>query len=154
MMVVMFVVTAAPDDDDLAMGIRSFDGAHGITSDSAVEPVDSPLLTEGKAGPHKIQGLGANFVPAILDREVYDEVIDVSLEDSVATARELAAKEGIFAGISSGAVVHVAQRIASELDEGEIVCLLADGGWKYASAGLWDRPADELETAMETKLWW
>jgi len=69
----------------------------------AVEPKDSPLLTEGKAGPHKIQGLGANFVPDTLNRDIYDAVADVSIEDAVSTARALGTHEGILGGISSGA---------------------------------------------------
>ncbi|GEK80973.1 cysteine synthase A [Agrococcus baldri] len=101
----------------------------------AVEPIDSPLLTEGKAGPHKIQGLGANFVPAILDREVYDEVIDVTLDDSVATARELAAKEGIFAGISAGAAVWSALQVARRPESAgkTIVVIVPDTGERYLS---------------------
>ncbi|SFR98236.1 cysteine synthase A [Agrococcus baldri] len=101
----------------------------------AVEPIDSPLLTEGKAGPHKIQGLGANFVPAILDREVYDEVIDVSLDDSVATTRELAAKEGIFAGISAGAAVWSALQVARRPESAgkTIVVIAPDTGERYLS---------------------
>ena len=101
----------------------------------AVEPIDSPLLTEGKAGPHKIQGLGANFVPEILDREVYDEVIDVSLDDSVATARRLAAEEGIFAGISTGAAVWSALQVARRPESAgkTIVVIAPDTGERYLS---------------------
>ena len=77
-----------------------------------VEPIDSPLLTQGTAGPHKIQGIGANFVPAILDREVYDEIIDVTLDDSVRLAREMAAQEGILGGISSGSIMWAALEVA------------------------------------------
>jgi cysteine synthase A len=71
----------------------------------AVEPKDSPILNGGSPGPHKIQGLGANFVPEVLDTNVYDEVLDATLEDSIATARALGSKEGVLAGISGGAAV-------------------------------------------------
>ncbi|HLT67575.1 MAG TPA: cysteine synthase A [Microbacterium sp.] len=106
----------------------------------AVEPADSPLLTEGKAGPHKIQGLGANFIPEILDREVYDEVIDVQLDDSVATARDLAAKEGILAGISSGAAVWAAVQVAKRPENAgkNIVVVVPDTGERYVSTVLWE----------------
>ena len=80
----------------------------------AVEPSDSPLLTEGKAGPHKIQGLGANFVPDVLDREIYDDVYDVTVEDSVQYARELGSKEGILGGISTGAIIWAALQEAAK----------------------------------------
>ena len=101
----------------------------------AVEPADSPLLTRGTAGPHKIQGLGANFIPEILDRDVYDEVVDVTLEDSVATARELAAKEGIFAGVSAGAAVWSALQIARRPESAgkTIVVVAPDTGERYLS---------------------
>ena len=101
----------------------------------AVEPADSPLLTKGTAGPHKIQGLGANFIPEILDRDVYDEVVDVTLEDSVATARELAAKEGIFAGVSAGAAVWSALQIARRPESAgkTIVVVAPDTGERYLS---------------------
>ncbi|MCH1883700.1 cysteine synthase A [Agrococcus sp. ARC_14] len=101
----------------------------------AVEPIDSPLLTQGTAGPHKIQGLGANFVPAILDREVYDEVIDVTLDDSIATARDLAAREGIFAGISAGAAVWSALQVARRPESAgkTIVTIVPDTGERYLS---------------------
>lgn len=105
----------------------------------AVEPADSPLLTEGKAGPHKIQGLGANFVPEILNRDIYDEVTDVQLDDAIATARELGAKEGIFAGVSSGAAVWTALQEARKPENTgkTIVVIVPDTGERYLSTPLW-----------------
>lgn len=106
----------------------------------AVEPKDSPLLTEGKAGPHKIQGLGANFVPAILDQEVIDEVIDVTVPDSVATSRELTRSEGLFSGISSGANVWAALEVARRPENAgkNIVVIVCDTGERYLSSILFD----------------
>ena len=105
----------------------------------AVEPADSPLLTEGKAGPHKIQGLGANFVPDVLDQEVYDAVTAVQLDDAIATTRDLAAKEGIFAGISSGAAVWAALQEAKKAENAgkTIVVILPDTGERYLSMPVW-----------------
>ncbi|GAB2550196.1 cysteine synthase A [Leucobacter ruminantium] len=106
----------------------------------AVEPIDSPLLTEGKAGPHKIQGLGANFVPDILDREVYDEVIDVTLADSIAKARALGTDEGILAGISGGAAVWAATQVAKRPENAgkKIVVVVPDFGERYFSTVLFE----------------
>ncbi len=106
----------------------------------AVEPIDSPLLTEGKAGPHKIQGLGANFVPEILDREVYDEVIDVALPDAIAKARALGTDEGILAGISGGAAVWAAAEIANRPENAgkKIVVVVPDFGERYFSTVLFE----------------
>jgi cysteine synthase A len=106
----------------------------------AVEPKDSPLLTEGKAGPHKIQGLGANFVPEILDQGVIDEVIDTTLEDSIATSRELTRSEGLFSGISSGANVWAALQVARRPENAgkNIVVIVADTGERYLSSVLFD----------------
>ena len=106
----------------------------------AVEPIDSPLLTEGKAGPHKIQGLGANFVPDILDREVYDEVIDVNLADSIEKARALGTDEGILAGISGGAAVTVATQLANRPENAgkKIVVIIPDFGERYFSTVLFE----------------
>jgi len=78
-----------------------------------VEPAESPILNGGQPGPHKIQGIGANFVPEILDREVYDEIIDVNIDQAVATARRLGVEEGILGGISSGATVYAAAQLAN-----------------------------------------
>ena len=106
----------------------------------AVEPKDSPLLTEGKAGPHKIQGLGANFVPEILDREVYDEVIDVELSDAIATGRRLGTDEGILAGISGGAAVWAASQVAARPENAgkRIVVIVPDFGERYFSTVLYE----------------
>lgn len=106
----------------------------------AVEPKDSPLLTEGKAGPHKIQGLGANFVPPILDREVYDEVIDVELENAIRVGRELGTKEGILAGISGGAAVSAAIEVANRPENAgkKIVVIVPDFGERYFSTALYE----------------
>jgi cysteine synthase A len=101
----------------------------------AVEPLRSPLLTEGKAGPHRIQGLGANFVPSILDRSVYDEVIDVGDEEAYLAARELARREGLLVGISSGAALVAARKVARRLGEGKtVLCVLPDTGERYWSS--------------------
>ncbi|ASE10328.1 cysteine synthase A [Kocuria rhizophila] len=106
----------------------------------AVEPSDSPLLTEGKAGPHKIQGLGANFVPDVLDREVYDDVYDVTVEDSVRVARDLGTKEGILGGISSGAIVWAALQEAAKDENRDklIVAVVCDFGERYISTILYE----------------
>lgn len=105
----------------------------------AVEPIDSPILNGGAPGPHKIQGIGANFVPEVLDTEVYNEVIDVSIEDSLETARALAASEGILAGISSGAAVWAALQLAARPENADkrIVVIVPDTGERYVSTPLW-----------------
>jgi cysteine synthase A len=100
----------------------------------AVEPVKSPLLTQGIAGPHKIQGIGANFIPAVLNRQIIDRIIDVADEDAFHTARLLAQQEGIFVGISAGAACFAALQVAQELGKGKrVVVVLPDLGDRYAS---------------------
>ena len=105
-----------------------------------VEPIDSPLLTEGQAGPHKIQGIGANFVPEVLDRDIYDEIIDVSLADSIRVARDLGTEEGILGGISSGAIVWAALELAKRPENAGklIVAIVCDYGERYISTVLFD----------------
>ena len=105
-----------------------------------VEPSDSPLLTEGKAGPHPLQGIGANFIPAVLDQSVLDEVLTVSGPEAYAAARVLAAKEGLLCGITSGAALHAAMNLA-RLPENAgktIVTLLPDTGERYLSGDLYE----------------
>lgn len=106
----------------------------------AVEPKDSPLLSEGRVGPHKIQGLGANFVPDTLDRGVYDSVTPVSAEDAMRTSRLLATQEGILGGISSGAAVWAALEEAkkSENKDKLIVAIVPDFGERYISTALYE----------------
>ncbi|PRB72564.1 cysteine synthase A [Arthrobacter sp. MYb213] len=106
----------------------------------AVEPKDSPILNGGKPGPHKIQGLGANFIPEVLDTELYDEVLDASIEDSVSVARALGVKEGILGGISAGAAVWGALQIAAreEYAGKQIVTIVPDFGERYISTLLFD----------------
>ncbi|MDA0251621.1 MAG: cysteine synthase A [Actinomycetota bacterium] len=105
-----------------------------------VEPKDSPLLTEGQAGPHKIQGIGANFVPEVLDRQAYDEIIDVELDDAVRVARDLGTEEGILGGISSGAIIWAALELARRPENAGklIVAIVCDYGERYISTVLFD----------------
>ena len=104
----------------------------------AVEPADSPLLSGGKAGPHGLQGIGANFVPAVLDTSVYDRIIPVTTEEAYVAARRMGRSEGILVGISSGAALHAAVLLA-KLPENRgktIVVLLPDTGDRYLSTDL------------------
>ena len=106
----------------------------------AVEPKDSPLLSEGRVGPHKIQGLGANFIPETLDRGIYDSVTAVSGDDAMRTSRQLATQEGILGGISSGAAVWAALEEAkkSENKDKLIVAVVPDFGERYISTALYE----------------
>ena len=99
-----------------------------------------------------LRSLDDGYVPPILDVSKLDRKVLVSNEESVRAVRALLNAEGIFAGVSSGAVVHVARTLAAQLDEGVVVCVLADAGWKYLSADFWD--ATDVETSMERTLWW
>ncbi len=105
----------------------------------AVEPAESPILTEGTAGPHKIQGLGANFVPNTLDRSVLDEILTVESQTAIDVSRALAASEGILAGISSGANVSAALEVANRPENAgkTIVVIIPDFGERYLSTPLW-----------------
>ncbi len=106
----------------------------------AVEPEESPILSGGAPGPHKIQGMGPNFIPAILDRTVYDEVITVNAEEAVAVARDMATKEGIMAGISSGAILKAALELAARPENAgkTIVAITCDFGERYLSTVLFE----------------
>ena len=118
------------------MGIKKYiDTYKTSTLICGVEPKGSPLLTRGKAGPHKIQGIGAGFVPETLDTKIYDEVITVENEDAFAAGRTLARKEGLLVGISSGAAVYAASQLAKRPEnKGKIiVVLLPDTGDRYLS---------------------
>ena len=101
----------------------------------AVEPADSPLLAEGKPGPHKIQGIGTNFMPNTLDRNIYDEILNATTEEAYSTAREFIRKEGFLVGISGGAALHAALQVAarSENKGKTVVAILPDNGDRYLS---------------------
>ncbi|MBF9336512.1 cysteine synthase A [Microbacterium lacticum] len=110
-----------------------------------VEPADSPLLTKGTPGPHKIQGIGANFIPEILDQSVIDEVIDVELDDTLRVAREVATNEGILVGISSGAAIWAALQVAArpEAEGKNVVVIVPSFGERYLSTVLFENLRDE-----------
>lgn len=121
----------------LGQGLKAFNPNVQVV---AVEPAASPMLTKGVWGPHNLQGLGANFVPANYHPEVVDRVLDVADDDAIRTTRELAATEGLLAGISSGAAVYAARRLAEEpANRGKlIVALLPDTGERYLSTCAFD----------------
>lgn len=105
----------------------------------AVEPADSPVLAGGSPGPHKIQGIGAGFVPDVLDSKIFDRIIAVSNDDAIATTRRLAREEGLFVGISAGANVFAALQVAKKLGPGKnVVTILCDTGERYLSTGIYD----------------
>jgi cysteine synthase len=112
---------------------------------AAAEPLPGDLVMG-------LRSLEDGYVPPILDVSKLDRKLLVSNEESVAAVHALLREEGIFAGVSAGAVLHVARRLAAELDEGVVVCVLADAGWKYLSADFWE--TDEVERSMERTLWW
>jgi cysteine synthase len=104
----------------------------------AVEPADSPVLSGGKPGPHKIQGIGAGFVPKILDTNIYDEIIRVSTEDAFEWARKTARQEGILGGISSGAAIYAAIQVAKKLGKGKkVLAIIPSNGERYLSTPLY-----------------
>ena len=109
-----------------------------------VEPAESPLLTEGSAGPHKIQGIGANFVPEVLDTDLYDEVIAITGGEALATARKAASEEGLLVGISAGAALAAAAKLATreEFAGKRIVVILPDLGERYLSTALFEGLVD------------
>ncbi len=111
---------------------------------AAAEPLPGDLVMG-------LRSLEDGYVPPILDVSKLDRKVLVSNDESVTAVRALLDREGIFSGVSSGAVVHVAQKLAAELDEGVVVCVLPDGGWKYLSAAFWQEGAQE---SMEGTLWW
>jgi len=103
----------------------------------AVEPAESPVFSGGKPGPHRIQGIGAGFIPQIFKREVVDRIIPVAYPEARAASRQLAELEGILCGISSGAILHAACGIAQELGRGKrIIVILPDTGERYLSTDL------------------
>jgi cysteine synthase A len=108
----------------------------------AVEPQDSPVLSGGKPGPHKLQGIGAGFIPDTLDTEIYDEVVQVSTEQAFAASRRAAREEGVLGGISSGAAIHAALEVAKRLGKGKkVLAIIPDNGERYLSTPLYQYDA-------------
>ena len=101
-----------------------------------------------------LRSLEEGFIPPVLDESLLDGRLIVDSETSFSASRNLMEKEGIFAGISSGASVHTAQRLAEDMDKGNIVALLADGGWKYLSTQLWTRNYKDISDETQGKVWW
>ncbi len=142
------ILADLPDVDYIVAGFGTGGTISGIAwalrdagSDAktiAVEPTESALITGGQAGPHKIQGIGANFIPKNLDRNVVSEIRTVRGDDAIETTGRLAREEGIFAGISSGANVFMAIEIAKQNPGKKVVAILPDGGDKYVSMGIFD----------------
>jgi cysteine synthase B len=114
---------------------------------AAAEPLQGDLV-------YGLRSLADGYVPPILDLGKLDRKVLVTNEESVEGLRLLLEREAIFAGVSSGAVLHVARKIAEELEEGIVVAVLADAGWKYLSADFWARPKDEVGESMEDSIWW
>jgi len=105
----------------------------------AIEPSLSPVLTGGDAGPHMIQGIGAGFIPEVLDQAIYDQVMAVSDDNAIKTTRALVRQEGLFCGISSGANVYAAAKLADQMDDGQnVVTIICDTGERYLSTGIYD----------------
>ncbi|MBB6447452.1 cysteine synthase A [Bacillus benzoevorans] len=109
----------------------------------AVEPTDSPILSEGKSGPHKLQGIGAGFIPEVLNTEIYNEVITVTTEQAFGAARQVASQEGILGGISAGAAIYAALEVAKKLGKGKkVVAIIPDNGERYLSTALYQFDAE------------
>jgi len=101
-----------------------------------------------------LRSLDEGFIPPVFDERAIDRKFLVRSQDALVTTRELAEREGIFAGISSGAVIHVARRVAEQIDQGDVVCLLADGGWKYLSTEAWAEDVERAAKQVGETLWW
>lgn len=119
----------------IGKGLRKFSSKAKVIG---VEPAESPLITEGRSGPHAIQGIGANFIPENYDKEYIDKVVTVKGDDAIEFTRKLAAEEGILAGISSGAAVCAAIELAKKEKGKKIVAILPDVGDRYLSTGIFD----------------
>jgi cysteine synthase len=151
------ILAAVPDLDVFVAGLGTGGTLTGVGRFlRRARPTARVVAAEPLPG-EQVQGLRSledGFVPPVLDESVLDDRRLVSNRDALVGLRSLMREEGIFAGLSSGAAIHVALRVASEMEQGNVVVLLADGGWKYLSTGLWSRDLDELEEELEGAILW
>jgi cysteine synthase B len=151
------ILAAVPEVDAFVGGLGTGGTLTGVGRHlKRMRPGTRVIAAEPLPG-EQVQGLRSldeGFVPPVLDETLLDDRYLVSYRDSVIGLRKLMRVEGVFAGLSSGAVLHVALRVAAEMDAGTIVILLADGGWKYLSAGLWTRDLDELDEELQGSILW
>ena len=151
------ILAAAPDVDLFVAGLGTGGTLTGVGRFLKRERPGVRILAAEPLPGELVQGLRSldeGFVPPVLDASVLDDRYLVSNRDAVIAVRRLLREEAIFAGLSSGAVLHVALRAAEELEEGTIVMLLADSGWKYLSTGIYDRPLEDLDEPLERSLLW
>jgi cysteine synthase B len=151
------ILAAVPEVDVFVAGLGTGGTLTGVGRFLRRERPSARVIAAEPLPGEQVQGLRSlkeGFVPPVLDASVLDDRYLVSNRDAVIALRRLMQEEGIFAGLSSGAAVHVALRAAAEMDEGSVVVLLADGGWKYLSTGIYDRDLDELDDQLERSLLW
>jgi cysteine synthase B len=151
------IIRDLPDLDVFVAGLGTGGTLTGVGRRLKEHNPDIKIIA---AAPHPgdlVQGLRSledGFVPEVLDESVLDARILVDSRTSFSGSKELLDRQGIFAGVSSGAVLRVAQRVARQMKKGKMVILLPDGGWKYLSTGLWSKGYDELPEDIEAKVWW
>jgi cysteine synthase B len=151
------ILAAVPEVDLFVAGLGTGGTLTGVGRFLRRERPSARVIAAEPLPGEQVQGLRSleeGFVPPVLDASVLDDRYLVGNRDAVIAVRRLMHEEGIFAGLSSGAAVHVALRAAAEMEEGSIVVLLADGGWKYLSTGIYDRDLDELDDQLERSLLW
>lgn len=151
------IIQQLPDVDVFVAGLGTGGTLTGVGRRLKEHNPDARIIAVVPHPEERIQGLRSledGFIPPILDTTVLDGQFIITSRESFEKTRELLQTESIFAGISSGAVLACAQRLAERMDSGNIVCLFADGGWKYLSTGLWTRPLDEIDAEMGRKIWW
>ncbi len=151
------IIQQLPEVDTFVAGLGTGGTLTGVGRRLKEHNPDARIIAVVPHPEERIQGLRSledGFIPPILDTTVLDGQFIITSRESFEKTRELLQTESIFAGISSGAVLACAQRLAERMDNGNIVCLFADGGWKYLSTGLWTRPLDEIDAEMGRKIWW
>ena len=151
------IIRALPDVDLFVAGLGTGGTLMGVGRRLKEHNPEIKVVAVAPQPNYLIDGLRSleeGFIPPILDLSVLDGRIMVADTEAFRMTRELLLEEGIFAGVSSGAVIAAALRVAQKIERGNIVCLLADGGWKYLSTGLWTKTYEELEPEVEAKVWW